>query len=202
MIIKFKKTSMKMSIVAAVFLFACNSSSRPSTLADIQLKHTSSVATADTVTEISEDNTKNADADSIPRNTKNADADDNPKYSYWDEYGQLRAMDYRDMNVKPLFNGKDGLEELKKYLNESNKFDEIAEENNIQETIYCFDFYIDTVGFIVDVKIHKGTHQAFGNELVRLLNAMHKHGKWTPGKYDGKILSTRMIICGGFTAKQ
>jgi len=195
MTIKIKKLSIKMSIAVAVFLFACNSGNRPPTLADIQREHTSSVTTTDPETEIIEDNTSSADrdADDRPRNTEWADAEGNPRYDYIDVYGRQHTQNYFLMDEKPLFNGKDAIEELNKYILENNKFKEIAEENNIQDARIVFELTIGTDGSTIDAIIREGnTHQVFGDEVLRLLNSMHEHGKWTPGKHDGEVMKARI----------
>jgi len=147
----------------------------------------------DTISEKTDDKPKYMDSDDLPRNTNNADADGNPKSKYTDEYGRLIAWEYKHMDVKPLFNGKNALEELKKYFHENNNFKKISEENNIQEeAVVVFTFAIDTNGSVVDVVIYdeNTTHQAAANEVLRLLNTMHEHGEWTPGKLDGNVLKT------------
>ena len=190
--IKIKKISIKMSIVMAVFIFACNSRNRPPTLADTQLEHTSSVATADTVTEIREDNTKNADTDSIPRNTEWADAEGKPRYGYFDVYGQRHSQNYGLIDEKPLFNGNDFIEEFRKYFDENNKFKEIAKEYNIQTGIFSFEFTIETDGSIIATPNDFADKlQAFTDEIKRIINIMHEqHGKCSPGKHGDEVVKT------------
>ena len=203
-----------MCIIVAAFLLACNSGNRPPTLADIQRERISSVTVSDTVTEIIENSTnsainedstsstevdnlprspKSTDADSIPRNTEWADADGNPRYWAIDVYGRQHTLHYNNMDVNPLFNGNNAIEELSKYINANtnSSIKKIAEENNIKKTLICYAFKLDTNGFVYDAKIHSSnTHQVLGEEALRLLIAMSEQGEWTPGKHDGRVINT------------
>ena len=135
--------------------------------------------------------TVSENADSKPRNTKYADADGKPIYKYVDEYGRHHTLDYPYVEVKPLFNEKVGEEEFRKYLNENNKFDEIAKENGIQAGRLFYEFIINTDGSVVDVTITNSTHTLFSAEMLRIIN--ETQGKWTPGKHDGKTIKVRMV---------
>jgi len=215
MTIKIKKTPVKMFVVIAVFLFACGSGKQPPTLTIIQAEHTSTVTTPDTVSESSEANddetvdvvTKTAsessenNTDERPRNTKYADADGNPIYEFVDVHGRIHTLDYPDVDVKPLFNGKNGEEEFRKYLNENNKFQEIADENGIQKVSFFYQFFIDRDGSVVEatIKERESSQPLFNTEMLRLIN--DTQGKWTPGKHDGETMKVRMISLITFTSK-
>jgi len=203
---KIKKISKKINIIAVAFLFACNSGNRPPTLADIQRECISSVTASDTITEISENstcsaevdnrprNTISTEADSIPRNTKWADAEGNPRYAYFDVYGKQHTANYFLMDVKPLYNGKDLLEELNKYFEENNKLiKEIAEKENIMDATFSVELTIKTDGSI-DVRIREEmtTHQVLGEEYATLWKSMQEHGKFTPGEHNGKVLNANI----------
>jgi len=205
---KIKKILLKTIVVLAAFVFACSSGSQPPTLKIIQAEHTSLATTADTILENGEANdvetaeteektaSESSDnsttfADDRPRNTKYADEDGNPIYKYVDVYGRWHTLDYPDVEVKPLLNGKNGEDEFRKYLNENNKFQEIAEENNIQKGSLFYEFTIDTNGSVIDVTIQESSHPLFTAEMLRIIN--DTNGKWTPGKHDGEALKVKMI---------
>jgi len=197
------------SLLAVAFLFACGGSCQPPTLKIIQAEHTLSATTTDTVSERSEiTNMENKTVpesiendlihdDDRPRNTKWADADSNPRWGHFDVYGKQHTHNYFLMDVKPLYNGKNITEEISKYVSENNKFKEIAEENNIQEADISIEIFINTDGTI-DVKIREecDAHQALTDEMLRLINSMQDHGKWTPGKHDGEVMRARIAAYG------
>ena len=211
---KIKKTFMKMSIIAVVFLLACGNGSHPPTLKIIQAEHTSTVTTSDTISESIEttvmknktvpESIENNNEDDRPRNTKWADEDGNPKYGYFDVYGKRHTQHYEWMDVKPLYNGKDFMEELKKYMTENNNFWEIIEENNFLKILeenntrearieISFEIIINTDGSI-DAKLNdfSDKHQVLVDEYKRLLNDFQKNGVVEPGKYDGEVMKARM----------
>ena len=202
---KIKKTFMRMSIIAVVFLLACCNGSHPPTLKIIQAEHTSTVTTSDTISESIEttvmknktvpESIENNNENDRPRNTKWADEDGNPKYGYFDVYGKQHTQHYEWMHVKPLYNGKDFMEEWEKYMTENNNFLKILEENNIQEAriSISFEIIINTDGSI-DAKLNdfSDMHQVLVDEYKRLLNAFHENGVVVPGKYDGMVMKARI----------
>ena len=204
---KIKKKSIKMSIVAVAFLFACGGRSQPPILTIIGNEHTSSETTAALISESRETNSieasipaspenseNNIDADDRPRNTEWADKNGNPRYGYFDVYGKRHTQHYELIHEKPMFKGNEFLEEWEKYSDTNNKFQKIMEENNIQEARISFEIIINTDGSI-DAKIRKeNTNQELGDEFLRQINNMQEHGKIAPGKHDGKVMNARIPI--------
>ena len=192
MITKISVLSLKMIIILAAFLFACNGGNPQNqnisqvepTLADIVLVESSETNDDKTKKNVSENSENIIDNEFV-------DANGQPKYSYFDVYGRRHTHEYPYVDVKPLFNGKDGLEEWMKYVVENSKFKEIAEENNIQRARVSYEFTIDTDGSVVDAKITQNNNQLMDDEVLRVLNTTHK--KWTPGKHDGETLKVRII---------
>jgi len=212
MITKIKKTPIKMSVVIATFLFACGGGSgNPPTLTIIEAEHTTSEATAAIISErseaknaakcniaVSENSENTTGADDRPRNTKWADEYGNPRYGYFDVYGRQHTQNFEIIHEKPLFNGKDYIEELQNFVSENNKFKEIIEKYNIQNATYAIEIMINTDGS-VDAKIREETtHQVLGEELLRLINSMQEHGKITSGKNDGELVNTHIPWYGKF----
>jgi len=142
--------------------------------------------------------------DNQPRNTRYADEHGRPRYAWTDVHGRLHTTEYAIVEVKPLLNGKEGLEELQKYLRENFKIEEIAKENGIREWRVGYQFFIGTDGSVIDAKIREEsthTHPLLDAELLRLINATH--GKWTPGKQDGDTIRVRLVVFGmGFRASE
>ena len=160
MILKIKKISMNTSIIVVALLFACNSGSRPPSLSDLQRLQVSSEVTDTAVTEeIIEDDTNNAVADTDeyepPRNTHWADAEGNPTHRLFDVYGRRHTHNFFHLDERPLFNGKNFVEEFRKYISENNKFEEIIEKHNIQRGNYSFEILIDTDGLVYTNLVHK-----------------------------------------------
>ena len=77
-----------------------------------------------------------------------------------------------------------------KYVSENGKFNEIAEENNIQEGRVNYALIINTDGTADAIIFEDKTHQALGEELLRVINTTQ--GKWTPGKHNGELMKARI----------
>ena len=201
MLNKINKLPVILSIAFAICLFACGSGNQPPTLKIIQAEHTSSVTKDSTVPESLEttdveekavtkslENTIIND-DDRPRNTEWADADGNPRYAFRDVYGKQHTENYFRIHEKPLFNGGVVQGGWYKYVSENGKFNEIAEKNNIQEGSVHYALIINTDG-TAEAIIFEDTHQALGDELLRVINATK--GKWTPGKHNGELMKARI----------
>ena len=214
--IKIKKISIKMSIVLAMLLFACNSGSRPPTQTDVQRLQTTSVATADTVQdsgEVNDNETTDMDSkivnESITANDETTVADTktvNENSNKKDEFVPL-WMPYPLVDVKPLLNGKAWSEELHKHFKENQKFQEIAEKAGIKDKwSVSYLFFIDgDDGSVVDVSVfindqeiyiteenmeEPSFQQLLAAEMLRLLK--DTQGKWTPAKHKGKPMKVRI----------
>ena len=194
---RINQLTVKMSIVIVVLLFACSCGNQANQTAVNQTEQMPSMMTADTVSKIGEANVGMEEkavfesSDTIPSN-RYVDAEGQPKYLYVDTEGRLHTMEYQYVDVKPLFNGKDGVEEWNKYVAENNKFEEIAVKNNLQRVRVSYEMTIDTDGSIIDAKIREGSNQLLGNEVLRLIKTANEYGKWTPGKHEGEILKVRI----------
>jgi len=173
--------TVKLSIVIAVSLFVCNCGNQANQAVN-QTEQIPSMMKADTVSKGSEN---------IPNN-RYVDAEGQPKYLYVDTAGRWHTLEYPDVEVKPLFNGKDGIEEWNKYVAGNNKFEEIAVKNNLQRVRVSYEMTIDTDGSIINAKIREGSNQVLGNEILRLIKTADEYGKWTPGKHEGEILKVRI----------
>jgi hypothetical protein len=114
------------------------------------------------------------------------------QYEWVDDNGRLTTIEYVDVEVKPLLNGKNGWEEFVVYLSENfNEIEKKAKEYAIQGEYVMFHFFIDTDGSIIDAKIRESTHPELSAEILRLINATQ--GKWTPGKHEGEFIKVRLV---------
>jgi len=114
-----------------------------------------------------------------------------------DKKSEFDFLDYPDVEVKPLLNGKDGGEEFRKYyMKNYKKLSEIAKKNGVQGGHIIYQFFIDKDGTLIDAKIRESPHPLLSAEMLRLINTIE--GKWTPGKHDGETIKVRFVTAVRF----
>ncbi|MBT3382729.1 MAG: TonB family protein [Prolixibacteraceae bacterium] len=98
----------------------------------------------------------------------------------------------------PQFPG--GEKALKKYIDYSIKYPEIALEKGIHGKVYVT-FIIDKNGKVNDPKISRGVDPSLNKEALRVVNTLPK---WKPGKQNGKIVNVSYTVPINFvpTVKQ
>jgi TonB family protein len=79
---------------------------------------------------------------------------------------------------------------LKKFIEHSMKYPEIAKENGIQGTVYV-KFTIDKTGKVVHPEIVKEVDPSLDKEALRVANTLPK---WKPGKQRGKAVNVVYTI--------
>jgi len=87
-----------------------------------------------------------------------------------------------DVEVKPLFNGKDAETAFREFVYSKVVYPPVAQENGISGRVHM-DFVIDEDGSLTNVRILQGADPLLDNETLRVINLSPK---WTPGKHDGK----------------
>jgi protein TonB len=105
---------------------------------------------------------------------------------------------YAEVDTPPLFPG--GEDSLKSYIYKNLRYPEIAKENDIQGTVYVA-FIIDKTGAVIKPTVKKGLKGAgksCDNEAIRLIKNMPK---WSPGKQNGKQISTQYNLPICFTLR-
>ena len=208
---KIKKTPVKMFVVIAVFLFACNSGNQPPILKIIQAEHTSTVTTADYTNETNNETETNGEANN--NETNKTLPESKTKF-------RPIAMPAGRVDIPPLLNEKPWYEELNnKYIYENNNFRKIVDEAGITGywDVGCM-FFIDeggsvdtserlpTAGLFIRINNRDGVHleaknappeyQLIANEFLRIINSTQ--GKWTCAIHDGEPMKVR--INSGFTS--
>lgn len=88
----------------------------------------------------------------------------------------------------PQFPG--GAVELMKFLSETVKYPEAAEEKGTQGRVIAT-FIVEKDGSISGAKVVKGVSEELDAEALRVVNAMPK---WTPGKQSGKTVRVKYTI--------
>jgi periplasmic protein TonB len=96
---------------------------------------------------------------------------------------------YNYAEVSPTFNG--GQSAIDNYVNNSIEYPQDAIDNNVEGTVRV-QFGVDEKGNISNVTT-VGQRIGFGleEEAIRVISNM---AKWTPGKVNGKIVKTKMMI--------
>jgi len=176
-----RKMQLNLSIVIAALLFACNSGNRQNQATTQDGSPLSSESITDVVSESDDANDQEiaeVENKTVPENNRKT------KFAY---------VDYPNVDIKPLFNGKAGGEEFQKYSMENNNFSKIAKKNNIKEGKVYYQFFIDIDGSVIDVEIRQSTHQVFSDEMLRIIDAFNETGKWTPGRHEGEVVKVRLV---------
>jgi len=88
----------------------------------------------------------------------------------------------------PMFKGGD--KALLKYISENVVYPEIANENDIQGTVYV-GFVIDEKGKVTDVTLVRGVDPILDKEALKVVENLPD---WKPGKQSGKNVKVRMNI--------
>jgi len=212
--IKIKKASIKMSIVIAMFLFACNSGNRPPTQIDIQRLQTTSVTTADTVQdsgEVNDNETTDVDSkivnESITVNddetadvvTKIVPEDSNKSVAekfFFVEVDERPIFDKEEINIE---------REFLLYVHERIVYPKEAIEKRITGRVWV-KFIIDTDGSIIDLNLLRfasydenlkpiddnAIGSLFATEVMRILKDAPKWRR--PGKNNGKPVKVEYWI--------
>jgi len=193
--------------ITALFLFACKGDgnqgnktfaqvdqSKSSSMLDNDIREDTAEEIIDTEKKTVMSERREVNANQPPN--RYTDENGQPRYSSTDINGRIHTLDYPNVEVKPLYNGKNTNEEFFKYVRETNKFSEIAKENNIQNGRIFYQFIIDVDGTVVDAEIKESPHPLLSAEMLRIIN--DSQGKWTPGKQDGNTIKVKIIAIGRF----
>lgn len=99
----------------------------------------------------------------------------------------INVVEYQDeepvftvVEEMPKFPG--GNKALYTYLGESIKYPKVAQEKDIEGTVYVT-YVVEKDGTVTHVKILRGVHESLDKEAVRVVKEMPK---WEPGKEKGK----------------
>lgn len=90
--------------------------------------------------------------------------------------------------VMPEFPG--GVGELKKYLRKHLKYPHLAQEYNIQGTVYVR-FIVSKTGEVENVEIYRGVDASLDKEAIRVVERMPK---WKPGSQRGRSVSVYFVL--------
>ena len=94
---------------------------------------------------------------------------------------------FKRVDVHPSY--KDGKQALMKYFDENLVYPAEAKENNIEGTVWA-SFVVNKDGTVTDIEIFKELGYGCDQVVEETLKGM----KWNPGKKDGKIVRTKMLI--------
>jgi len=194
---KIKKKSVKMSVLIAVFLFACNSGNRQNQ-AISQAEQTPSAIVADTVSESSKENDDET-ANAVTKTTSgNSDRSNNiaiDNVSILHGLSDDEKFFFAAVEVPPVFDKEEehrNIErEFAEYVYERVVFPKEVLEKRITGRVYS-EFFIDIDGTITDLNLRrvdvysndKSVGTLMAAEVLRVLKDIPK---WrTPGKEDGK----------------
>ena len=100
----------------------------------------------------------------------------------------VKDMAYDVVEVMPEYPG--GSEALSKYLSESIKYPEEAEEKGIEGKV-ILTFIVEKDGSISEIEVVNPVNPLLDNEAVRVIKAMQG---WTPGKQNGKTVRVKYTI--------
>jgi hypothetical protein len=93
-----------------------------------------------------------------------------------------------------------GNEKYLDWIDRNNKLKYLSDTLTIHDKAYV-EFFVDTTGQVIDVKIHRGIGAPYDREAVRLI-AEHPHNRWEPAEQQGKKLKTRFVLPIYFVDKQ
>lgn len=79
---------------------------------------------------------------------------------------------------------------LRKYLANTVKYPQIAQENGIQGKVFV-SFIIDELGYITNIELIRGIDSSLDNEALRVVSTLPK---WKPGKQAGKAVKVRYSV--------
>lgn len=101
------------------------------------------------------------------------------------KYGDEPVLDPEEM---PQFKG--GPEAMKKYLSANLNYPEVARESKMEGEVMVT-FVVNKVGEVEKATIMNGIDQHFDAEAIRVVESMPK---WIPGKKDGTLVNTQMVL--------
>ena len=86
---------------------------------------------------------------------------------------------------------KDGIEKLKKFIQDNLKYPESMKTNSLSGVVYV-SIIVDIDGSIVQMSILRGLHPEADKEALRVLKMTNK--KWKPGERNGTKVAAEIII--------
>jgi len=95
---------------------------------------------------------------------------------------------YSIVDEMPEFPG--GETSLRKYIDNSIRYPEIARENGIEGKVYVT-FVVGRDGYVKDAKIQRGVDPSLDKEALRVISSLPI---WKPGKFDGKPVNTYFTV--------
>ena len=203
-----------MSIVIAVFIFACNSGSRPPTLADTQREYTTSVTTADTGPdsgEVNDHETTDVDSkivsESIMANDDETADEVTKTVPEESDKSVAEKFFFVEVDEKPIFDKEEIFieREFLTYVHERIVYPKEAIEKRMTGRVWV-KFFIDTDGTMIDLNLLRVTsydeklktiddnaiNSLFATEVLRILKDAPK---WrSPGKNNGKPVKVEYLI--------
>lgn len=105
-----------------------------------------------------------------------------------DALAQTQEEVFENVDEMPVPPG--GMEGFTKYLIENLKYPKAAKENNV-EGMVMVTFVVKSDGSVSTPEILRGIGEGCDEEALRVVA---NSGIWIPGKKDGKIVATRMIL--------
>ncbi len=96
---------------------------------------------------------------------------------------------FKDVEEKPLFNGKD-LSEFARWICENLVYPEEARKDGVGGRV-IIQFVISEDGSVTDAEVLRGVHPALDEAAV---NAVKASPKWTPGKVNGKAVKVKFVF--------
>ena len=100
-----------------------------------------------------------------------------------------KTLSYADVEVKPLFNGKDAVE-FSKWVNENLQYPDAAKKSGAQGRI-TLRFTVGTDGKVGDVKVLRGVDPDLDAEALRVVSSSPD---WTPGYVQGEPVKVTYVF--------
>ena len=118
--------------------------------------------------------------------------DDNNKLIYNDTLdmcyqGDTLAKCYEEVYIPPTKKAEfpGGQDALYKFLNENVQYPEFCVENNIQGKVFV-NFLVEKNGKLSNIKIQRGVHKLFDDEVIRLVKLMPN---WQPAERNDTLIN-------------
>ena len=100
-----------------------------------------------------------------------------------------KTLSYAEVEVKPMFNGKDAVE-FSKWVNENLQYPEAAKKSGAQGRI-TLRFTVGTDGKVGDVKVLRGVDPDLDAEALRVVSSSPD---WTPGYVQGEPVKVTYVF--------
>ena len=100
------------------------------------------------------------------------------------------AIFFSEVDIKPLFNGKDAEASFREYVVQNLRYPIEAMEKKITGQVEV-EFIITKDGSIDRIKVVRSAHRLLDAELVRVIKSS---SKWSPGIQNGEVVNVKFLF--------